>query len=122
MTKILLVDDDVTALDLVDLLFEDQGFEVVRKTDGPAVIESIDKINPTIIMIDLRMPEMDGQECVRILRERGLQIPIIAFTAVDDPDVHDEAIEAGCNLVLTKPCKPKLLVHHVKELLAKFNS
>jgi len=115
--KILIIDDDISALDIVDFLFEDQGFEVVRSTDGPTALDTIEDAKPDIVLIDLMMPEMNGQECIAKLRERGWKIPIIAFTAVDDTEVHDEARDAGCDLVLVKPCKPAKLVSHVEKLL-----
>lgn len=115
--KILIIDDDLTALDIVDLLFEDKGFEVMRSTDGISALEFLQKVSPDIILIDLMMPKMNGQECVRQIRAKGITIPIVAFTALDDPEVHQEAMHAGCNLVLTKPCKPALLVKHIEDLL-----
>ena len=115
--KILIIDDDMTALDIVDFLFEDKGFDVVRRADGVAALECIEEATPDIILIDLMMPKMSGQECIRELRDRGVNTPIVAFTAVDDPEVHQEAQDAGCNLVLTKPCKPTLLVEHIERLL-----
>lgn len=116
--KILIIDDDLTALDIVDFLFEDKGYEVIRRTDGISALECIDEVAPNIVLIDLMMPKMNGQECVREIRKRGYEVPIVAFTALDDPEVHQEALDAGCNLVLTKPCKPALLVEHIEKLLA----
>ncbi len=115
--KILIIDDDVTALDIVDFLFEEKGFEVIRKADGVSALESIDGLDPDIVLIDLMMPRMNGQDTVRQMRKLGYEFPIIAFTALDDPDVHQEAIDAGCNLVLTKPCKPSILVQKVQGLI-----
>ena len=115
--KILIIDDDLTALDIVDLLFEEKGFEVLRSTDGISALEFLEKVSPDIVLIDLMMPKMTGQETVRQIRKKGIQIPIVAFTALDDPEVHQEAMTAGCNLVLTKPCKPALLVKHIEEFL-----
>ncbi len=117
--KILIIDDDVTALDIVDFLFEDQGFEVVRRADGFAALECIEKERPDAVLVDLMMPRMNGQETVRHIRGKGIKVPIVAFTALDDPEVHKEAREAGCDLVLTKPCKPAVLVKHIEELLAQ---
>jgi CheY-like chemotaxis protein len=115
--KILVIDDDMTALDIVDYLFEDRGFDVIRRANGVDALESIDETTPDIILIDLMMPKMSGQECIKQLRDKGISVPIVAFTAVDDPEVHMEAEAAGCNLVLTKPCKPTLLVEHINRLL-----
>lgn len=115
--KIFIIDDDLTALDIVDYLFEDKGFDVVRRTDGISALACVEEVKPDIILIDLMMPRMNGQETVRQIRGKGVNIPIIAFTALDDPEVHQEARDAGCNLVLTKPCKPATLVKNVESLL-----
>lgn len=119
--KILIIDDDMTALDIIDYLFEEEGFEVSRESGGKCAIENIEDLQPDIALVDLMMPEISGQETVRQIRAKGLTIPIIAFTALDDPEAHQEAISAGCNLVLTKPCKPKELVGHVLKILNTMN-
>ena len=117
--KILIIDDDVTALDIVDYLFENKGFDVVRRGDGVAALACVDQVAPEIILIDLMMPKMSGQDCVKEIRKKGISIPIVAFTALDDPEVHQQAMSAGCNLVLTKPCRPNVLVKHIEDLLAQ---
>jgi len=116
--KILIIDDDVTALDIVDFLFEDKGFEVIRRTDGISALDCLEEVAADIILIDLMMPQMNGQDCIREIRKRGLKTPIVAFTALDDPEVHQEAMDAGANLVLTKPCKPSILVGQIEALIA----
>ena len=118
-TKILIVDDDVTSLDLVDLMFEQLGFEVVRLADGAAVLEQVDEINPKLLILDLMMPRVSGVECIKRLRQRGFATPIIAFTAMHDPDIHSETIAAGANLLLQKPCSRQKLVSSVQSLLEK---
>ena len=118
MKKILIVDDDVTALDIVDFLFEDHGFEVVRRPDGLSALECVGDEKPDIVLIDLMMPKMNGQQCIKQMRANGITTPIIAFTALDDANVHQEVLDVGGNLVLTKPCKPAILLKHVEQLLA----
>lgn len=115
--RILIIDDDVTALDIVDYLFEDKGYDVVRRADGVSALECVEEVRPQVILIDLMMPRMNGQECVRLIRGKGFTIPIVAFTALDDPDVHQDALDSGCNLVLTKPCRPNVLLSHIEGLL-----
>ena len=119
--KILIIDDDVTALDIVDFLFEDKGFEVIRRADGLSALQCVKDVDPNIILIDLMMPLMNGQQCVREIRAKGVKIPIVAFTALDDPEIHQEALDAGCNLVLTKPCRPAILVEHIEKLIDAAN-
>ena len=111
--KILVIDDDVTALDIVDLLFEEEGYEVTRRSSGQLALEALDSLAPDVVLIDLMMPHMTGQECVRQIRSRGFTMPIVAFTALDDAEVHREACEAGCNSVLTKPCKTAVLLEKI---------
>jgi len=122
LKNILIIDDDVTALDIVDFLFEEKGFAVARHTDGLSALASLQAKQPDIVLVDLMMPQMNGQETVRQMRASGLLAPIVAFTALDDPDIHQEALDAGCNLVLTKPCKPAVLVSEIERLLKEFRS
>jgi CheY-like chemotaxis protein len=64
------------------------------------------------------MPGMNGVEAVKIVRDQNMTIaPIIAFTAIDDPDLHESAVQAGCNSVLTKPCSTDKLVKEIKKYL-----
>ena len=118
-SRIIVIDDDITALDLVDILFEQEGFEVVRYPDGSSALADVQKANPDVILIDLMMPHMAGQECVRRMRQQGIEAPIVAFTALDDPQVHQEARDAGCSAVIVKPCKSKDLVRKIEALITR---
>jgi DNA-binding response OmpR family regulator len=116
--KVLLVDDDMTALDLLDIMLERSGFEVVRHTDARWIVEHFAEINPDIVLIDIMMPKMSGDACIEALRNDGWEVPIVAFTAIHESDVHTQIIEKGANLVLPKPCKQEVLVNHLNRLLA----
>jgi two-component system alkaline phosphatase synthesis response regulator PhoP len=117
--SILIIDDDMTLLDLIEYRFEEKGYEVTRCTDGNSAIKQCKIHPPDVILIDLMMPKMSGQVCITTLRNTGIQIPIVAFTAIDDPLIHEEALSAGCNLVLTKPCKLSILFDKIEQLLSK---
>ena len=110
MKRILIIDDDVTALDIVDYLFEDKGFDVVRRADGQSALETIDENVPDIILIDLMMPRMNGQECVRQLRQKGILVPIVAFTALNH---IGSVVEANDMVVSGSPCED-----HCDELIS----
>ncbi len=115
---ILVIDDDITSLDIVSFLFEERGYNVERCADGFAAIEFAKQETPDLIIVDLMMPKINGTETVRSIRALGLlDVPIIAFTAVDEPELHREAQLAGCNTVLTKPCRPDRLMKYIKEYL-----
>lgn len=115
---ILVIDDDITALDIVSYLFEEKGYEVQRSPDGLSAINSVRDNPPDLIIVDLMMPGINGVETVKEIRALGfVSKPIIAFTAVDEPTLHEEALRAGCNVVLTKPCRPDKLVQHIQSLV-----
>lgn len=115
--KILIVDDDLTALDIINLLFEDAGFEVDGCIDGTLALSRLESFEPDVILVDLMMPQISGQDLIRFIRDRSWMGPIIAFTALDDPLMHAEALNAGCSVVLTKPCRADDLVAHVQRLV-----
>ena len=116
--SILVIDDDITALDIVSYLFEERGYDVERRTDGLSAIAYLESVTPDLIIVDLRMPTIDGVETVKKIRAMGLkEIPIIAFTAVDEPELHADAITAGCQEVLTKPCPAEKLIRYIKRYL-----
>ncbi|MCB0323862.1 MAG: response regulator [Bdellovibrionales bacterium] len=115
--SILVIDDDITSLDIVSFLFEERGYHVERCADGYAAIEYVKAETPDLVIVDLMMPKINGVDTVRELRSLGVVVPVIAFTAVDEPELHQEAVGAGCDRVLTKPCRPEKLVEHIKALL-----
>ena len=116
---IVLIDDDITSLDIVAYLFEDKGFKVHRCADGFSAIDYVKKVTPDAVLVDLMMPGINGAETVAQIRALGMdKIPIIAFTAVDDPQLHSEAKLAGCNEVLVKPLHPEKLLQKVRMFLA----
>jgi len=116
--NILVIDDDITSLDLVSYIFEDRGYIVHRAADGTRALEKVKTLSPQLFIVDLMMPGINGIDTIREIRKLGfVSEPIIAFTAVDDTEMHDEATAAGASIVVTKPCPTELLVKKVKSLL-----
>lgn len=119
--KILLIDDDLSQLDLIEVLFENKGYKVYQSISGTNALNKIEnkEFAPDVILVDLMMPLMSGAQTIKKLRELGVTVPMIAFTAAEDPELHQEAIDSGANLVLTKPYKPSLLVDEVDRMVSK---
>ncbi len=113
--KIVLIDDDITSLDIIAFLFEENGFEIERFANGSNAIEFLKDNKTDIVLVDLMMPEVNGIEVTKQVRENKFDGPIIAFTALDDLDVHSEARTAGCNEVVTKPYKGRKLLELVNK-------
>ena len=84
--------------------------------NGKEAVEIYEQSQPDLILMDIKMPEMDGLEATRIIRKVSQEIPIIALTAFAFDDDRVKALEAGCNDYLTKPLSAPLL----KETIAKY--
>lgn len=86
--------------------FEMKGYQVFEAEDGQAALEMAKRYKPSLIVIDLNMPVLDGLAAVKNFRERegpGEQTPIVAITAYDVPGMEDAALETGCDRYLRKP-------------------
>ena len=86
--------------------FEIKGYRVYEAGDGMEALDIAKRFKPSLIVIDLNMPVLDGLETVKNLREReipGEQTPIVAITAYDVPGMEDAALETGCDRYLRKP-------------------
>ncbi len=119
--KILIIDDDVDTLRLVGLMLQKQGYQILAAADGMQGLSTAETENPDVIILDVMMPEMDGYEVSRRLRENSFtsHIPILMFTAKTQLDDKVTGFEAGADDYLTKPTHPSELIAHVKALLAR---
>lgn len=119
--KVLIVDDDVDTLKLVGLMLERQGYEIVVASNGTLGLSKASEERPELILLDVMMPDMDGYEVTRRLREDPslAHIPIIMFTAKTMVDDKVAGFEAGVDDYLTKPTHPAELTAHVKAVLAR---
>ncbi len=97
MIRVLLVDDqELVRVGLRRILHPDEGFEVVRECrDGAEVIEAVDSSTPDVVVMDIRMKEMDGVEATRKLREQSDTPPVLVLTTFDDDELLSGALRAG---------------------------
>lgn len=119
MARILLVDDYADALDVWTLYLKMCGFDVDAATDGLAALEMVRRQCPDAAILDLELPGLSGLDLARRLRcdERASAIPLIAMTGHSQRARIDEALAAGFNLVITKPCDPDRLSLEIRRLL-----
>jgi len=101
---ILLVEDHADIREAIRLLLTLEGYEVVAAEDGISAICLLRQCRPDLILTDLMMPEMDGRELIRCVREldRLSALPIVAFSAFPGPHL-EEAVRCGANAALRKP-------------------
>ena len=117
--KILIVDDDMETLRLVGMMLQRQGYEIAAANTGELALETAVKVKPSLIILDVVMPGMDGYQIARELRKNPLctHIPILMFTAKNQMGDKIAGYGAGADDYLTKPVHPAELNAHVKALL-----
>jgi len=117
--KLLIVDDHPETRSIIGRVLEQQGYEVVTAANGVEGLKLADQIKPDLVLLDFMMPVMDGRETCQRLRQRPemAKVPIIMFTAVDDPQQKLSVFNAGADDYLNKPTEPAELIDRVKTLL-----
>lgn len=103
MKKILIVDDQKGVRRLLEELFKKDDWEVRVATDGREAVERVDEFLPDIILMDMKMPNMNGLEASRLILEKYGELDIIMMTAYGEMDVVKEALEVGVKRCITKP-------------------
>ncbi len=103
MKKILIVDDQKGVRRLLEELFKKDGWEVQLAADGKEAIQRADEFLPDIILMDMKMPNMNGLEASRIILNNFSDLDIIMMTAYGEMDVVKEALDVGVKRCITKP-------------------
>ncbi|OHB34060.1 MAG: hypothetical protein A2X84_01090 [Desulfuromonadaceae bacterium GWC2_58_13] len=119
MATILLVDDVQLFLELEKSFLEDAGYLVATASSGEEALEKLPAINPSLLLLDLYMTGIDGDEVCRRMRsdERWKKLPVIMVTAAGKEQEIRKCLDAGCDDYITKPVQKQLLVEKVKRLL-----
>jgi len=119
--KILVVDDEPDALELIGFNLKNAGYDVITAEDGAAAVKKARSQKPDLILLDLMIPEIDGLEVCKILRRDDATsgIPIIMVTAKAAELDRVLGLELGANDYVTKPFSPRELVLRVKNLLQR---
>ncbi|BAE85428.1 response regulator transcription factor [Desulfitobacterium hafniense] len=120
MSKIMIVDDDPTIRELVCTLLKEGGFDTCEARDGREALEKISEANPSLAVIDLMMPNMDGYELCRQLRQYYKDLPVLMLTAKHEKPAKVKGFEAGTDDYLTKPFDGDELLLRVKALLRRY--
>lgn len=120
--KILLVDDEQDILDFLSYNLKKEGFQVYSALNGKDAVAIAKKETPHLIILDVMMPEMDGIDTCRELREvEGLKDVLIAFLSARNEDYSQIAgFEVGADDYITKPIKPRVLISRIKALLRRY--
>ena len=122
MTKtILAIDDEPRVRALLDVVLEEAGFAVDEAGDGVEALERIRTRPPDLCVLDVMMPEMDGWEVLRRLREdlATADLPVVMLTAKGDPRARLRGWELGCDAYIPKPFEPPEIVDEIMAVLLR---
>lgn len=115
---ILIVDDEENIIELSRLYLENEGYQVEAANDGLAALEKFEALQPTLIVLDLMLPELNGWEVCKKIRAVS-DVPIIMLTARTDDVDKIVGLELGADDYMTKPYNPRELVARVKAVLRR---
>ena len=116
--RILIVDDEVKIAEVVQSYLENNGYTVYKAFNGREALEKFDKFNPSLIILDLMLPDITGEEICKTIRKKS-RVPIIMLTAKIDEENILEGLDIGADDYVTKPFSPRQLMARVTALLRR---
>lgn len=116
--KIALIDDDQNILTSVSMALQSEGYEVNTYNDGEEGLAGITANTPNLIVLDIKMPRMDGMEVLTKLRENSM-LPVIFLTSKDDEIDQVIGLRMGADDYITKPFSQRLLIERIRTLLRR---
>lgn len=115
---ILVVDDEQKIVEVVKSYLESSGYKVYEANTGKQALEAFEKVSPSLVVLDLMLPDMTGEEICRMLRQKS-RVPIIMLTAkIEEEDIL-RGLGIGADDYVTKPFSPRQLVARVSALLRR---
>ena len=119
--RILVVDDEPRMIRFIRMNLELEGYAVFEAGDGLKALEQLRDTLPDLVILDVMMPELDGFETLRALREFS-SVPVVMLTARGEEDDRVRGLELGADDYVTKPFSPRELVSRVKAVLRRAES
>lgn len=119
--KLLIVEDEADALELLKVYFEAKGNEVVTASDGVEALESFKNTTPDMVLLDVMLPRLDGWSVLEAIRAQS-QVPVIFLTARDSADDAIKGLSLGGDDYLTKPFEPRELEARMQAVMRRLNA
>jgi len=118
---VLVIEDNEQNLYLVTFILTKNGYEVVQARDGREGIDLAGQVIPTLILLDIQLPVMDGYEVARALRSNPelTGVPIVAVTSYAMVGDRERTLEAGCSGYIEKPINPETFMADIENYLSK---
>jgi signal transduction histidine kinase len=120
--KILVVDDDPEIVKMVSLVLKDRGFEFITATNGQEAIEKVRSELPELVLLDLNLPDMNGKEILKSIKEINGDIATIVITGYGGERVAIDLMKAGATDFISKPFESEILLKSIDDSLILYNS
>ena len=117
--KLLIVDDEVEICDFLKSFFEERDYEVVTANSGEAALEIVKKIRPQVVLLDIKMPGMNGVRVLEEIKQKFPRIKVIMVTAIETRDKIEECLRLGADNYITKPLSLEYLENDVRDKIEK---
>lgn len=117
--QVVVVEDEFDSEQMISKILNYHGIEVMVAHNGKECLRLLEHVQPTFVVTDLSMPEMDGWETLNAIRANPntQMIPVVAMTAYHSSDVAEQALNAGFDAFFPKPISPKYFVENLAKLL-----
>jgi len=116
--SILLVDDNPSMLEFLQQRLRSLGYRTTLVTNGEQAVDHVKRERPSLVVLDVTMPELNGYQACREIKAHDRSIPVIILTAKTDPADKFWAKQAGADAFLNKPIDPAVVVSQIGTLLA----
>ena len=117
--KLLVVEDDANILELLSASLRYAGFDVSTATSGSAAVSAAKSANPDLVVLDVMLPDLDGFEVIRLMRESGARTPVVFLTARDGTDDKIRGLTLGGDDYVTKPFSLEELTARIRAVLRR---
>ena len=117
MKRILICEDEIDTQESIKNILSKRDYEVFTASDGKESIKRAREISPDLILLDIRMPKIDGIEVAKQLRQFNAVAKIIFLTAFESSQLVKEAAKYDIFDYITKPCLPEQIINYIQEAL-----
>ncbi|OGW85001.1 MAG: hypothetical protein A3C35_04640 [Omnitrophica bacterium RIFCSPHIGHO2_02_FULL_46_11] len=120
--KLLIVDDEVEICDFLKSFFEERNYEVKTASSGQAALTAAEQFKPNVVLLDIKMPGMDGIQVLGTLKKKFPRMKVIMVTALETRDKIEECLRLGADNYITKPLSLEYLENDVREKIEALTS
>ena len=113
--KLLIVDDEVEICDFLKSFFEERNYEVKTASSGQAALNAVEQFKPHVVLLDIKMPGMDGIQVLGTIKKKFPRTKVIMVTALETRDKIEECLRLGADNYITKPLSLEYLENDVRE-------